>query len=358
MSTAATTSPSRPIILCVEDEADLRRDLVEELEEAGYQVLEAGTGEVALQCLADCRPDLVLCDISMPGASGYAVLRALRDQHDDRADIPFVFLSALGDPREVVAGKRSGADDYLVKPVDFDVLLATVETRLRQVARFHARSRDELERVRSSFKSMGSADLPSASAGAEQALDLVATGVVLLDRDGKVCLANRRARQIAAESEALEIGSRITCRSSRQQAALGAQIERVIHLALNGEEGTASHALPRPNERRDLMVVASSIPAGRGSRRENCVAALFISDPESGPVVSSELLSSLFSLTPTEGRIAQELAGGKRPSLIAHELGIAQTTVAFHIRNLFQKTGTSRQAELVALILASPAPLD
>src|SRR5690606_41222356 len=95
MSTAATTSPSRPIILCVEDAADLPRDLVEELEEAGYQVLEAGTGEVALQCLADCPPDLVLCDISKPLASGYAVLRALLDQQSDRPGIPFIVLSAL-----------------------------------------------------------------------------------------------------------------------------------------------------------------------------------------------------------------------------------------------------------------------
>ncbi len=62
-------------------------------------------------------------------------------------------------------------------------------------------------------------------------------------------------------------------------------------------------------------------------------------------------------LTPTEARIAQGLAGGARPAAIAGELGVAQTTVAFHMRNLFQKTGTSRQAELVALILASPAPL-
>src|SRR5699024_1152432 len=60
------------------------------------------------------------------------------------AGIPFLFLTAMSDPRAVVAGKRLGADDYLIKPIDYDLLLATVEARLRQVKRVRAAQQAQL----------------------------------------------------------------------------------------------------------------------------------------------------------------------------------------------------------------------
>lgn len=209
--TPGTIHP-RPLILCVEDEEDLRRDIVDELREAGYGVIEASDGAAALRQLAAQRPDLILCDISMPALNGHAVLAAAKAPGGAYADIPFVFLSALADPREVVAGKRLGADDYLVKPIDYDLLLATVDARLRQVEQL------------------------------------------------------------------------------RTQLA------------------------PRPP-------------------------------------LCQDTLARDFGLTRAEARVALRLADGCQPVHIAVELGIARTTLAFHLRNIFQKTSTSRQAELVALIL-------
>ncbi len=202
-----------PLILCVEDEADLRRDIADELTEAGYAVLEAANGHEALALLRDQRPDLILCDVSMPGPDGHAVLKAVQAMSADHAGIPFVFLSALGDPRQVVEGKRLGADDYLVKPIDYDLLLVTVHARLRQIARV------------------------------------------------------RRAQ--------------------------------------------------RPDD----------------------------------ATIDADTLATLFALTPTEARVAAALTEGCPPAQIAADFDIGRTTVAFHMRNLFQKTGTSRQAELVALLI-------
>ena len=127
-----------PVILCVDDEVDLLQDIVDELREAGYRTLKADRGDNALAQMQDKRPDLILCDISMPGLDGFGLLQAVQAMGSDYADIPFVFLTALADPREVVQGKRLGADDYLVKPIDYDLLLATVEARLRQVNRIHS----------------------------------------------------------------------------------------------------------------------------------------------------------------------------------------------------------------------------
>lgn len=200
----------RPLILCVEDEEDLRRDIVDELREAGYGVIEASDGAAALQQLAAQRPDLILCDISMPALNDHAVLQAAKG--GTYADIPFVFLSALADPREVVAGKRLGADDYLVKPIDYDLLLATVDARLRQVARLRTQ----------------------------------------------------------------------------------------------------------------------------------------LTPP---PPLCQDILARDFRLTPAEAQVALALADGCKPVQIAARLGVARSTVVFHLSNIFQKTGTTRQAELVALIL-------
>jgi len=131
-------------ILCVEDEADIREDLAFELIEAGYEVSTAGNGKEALQAIKKKKPDLILCDISMPVMDGRQFVGEIRENHPGLSRTPIVFLSALTDRKEVIIGKKMGADDYLVKPVDYGVLLATVEARLREVGRVEERQNKEL----------------------------------------------------------------------------------------------------------------------------------------------------------------------------------------------------------------------
>ena len=85
---------------------------------------------------------------------------------------------------------------------------------------------------------------------------------------------------------------------------------------------------------------------------------MFLPPPARDRRISAPLLADLFGLTPTETRVAAALATGARPADAAAELGVSQTTIAFHMRNLFQKTGTNRQTDLVALILAGPMLID
>lgn len=134
-------------ILCVEDEDFIREDIVEELEEAGHEVLQADSGADGLRTILSNTLDLVLCDITMPVMDGHALLTELRRNHPAYDDLPFVFLSALGDRKDVIAGKRLGADDYLTKPIDFEMLHATVETRLRQVDRMTERKEEQMVRL-------------------------------------------------------------------------------------------------------------------------------------------------------------------------------------------------------------------
>lgn len=122
-------------VLCVEDEPRIRESIVAELIDAGYETVEASNGEEGIDAILEHDPDLVLCDITMPQKDGYELLTELREKHPQKSNIPFVFLSARANREHIIAGKRLGADDYLTKPIDFEVLLATVESRLRQVYR-------------------------------------------------------------------------------------------------------------------------------------------------------------------------------------------------------------------------------
>ncbi len=134
-------------ILCIEDEAPIRDDIVEELRDAGFTTVAAPTGEAGLRAIVEEVPDLVLCDITMPGMSGLDVLRTVRRDHPERADMPFIFLTALADRESIIDGKTLGCDDYLTKPVDFGILMATVRARLDQVARVADRERTKLRRL-------------------------------------------------------------------------------------------------------------------------------------------------------------------------------------------------------------------
>lgn len=117
------------IVLLAEDDAVTREAIMELLVGEGYQVLPAKDGTEALNYWAEHKPDLVLLDIMMPGASGYEVCRSIRS--GDRRT-PVMFLSAKSEEVDVVLGLELGADDFLRKPFGKHELLARVRAVLRR----------------------------------------------------------------------------------------------------------------------------------------------------------------------------------------------------------------------------------
>lgn len=109
-------------ILLIEDEAPVREMLLDELTVQGHQVVEAANGEEGLQKFLETEPDLVLCDRAMPGMSGYDVLERIRGAHPQYEDVPFVFLTALTDPRDRASVDHLNPAAYIEKPVDFGML--------------------------------------------------------------------------------------------------------------------------------------------------------------------------------------------------------------------------------------------
>jgi DNA-binding response OmpR family regulator len=115
----------------VDDDLLLRRSLAFNLEQAGYRVSTAANAEDALALAERDPPHLVLLDIGLPGMDGLEALRRLRTH----ADVPVIFLTARRRELEQALGLELGADDYVTKPFDRDVLLARIKAVLRRTQR-------------------------------------------------------------------------------------------------------------------------------------------------------------------------------------------------------------------------------
>ena len=125
----------RKKILCIEDDRETAALIAEELVDRGYEVTVAHDGHQGLAAVLREIPDLVLSDISMPVMSGFELLQRLTALAPRFSKMPFVFLTALTDRDNELKGRQLGADDYVTKPIDFELLATIIAARLAGVAR-------------------------------------------------------------------------------------------------------------------------------------------------------------------------------------------------------------------------------
>lgn len=340
----------RPLILCVEDEPLLLRDLCEELEESGYQAIGVPDVPAALLVLARLTPALVLCDISLPGQSGYDLLAELRES-EQLSHIPFVLLTALGGREHMLQGTRAGADDYLVKPVDYDLLLATVATRLALVQRLQRQHQHQLQRSvlevhdhwHGVLDNLGHCALVCDGHLHIRFANRAAHALGLGHASGPSPVLQDAAGQLALQPVlALHAGVQAFLHSDAESACIDvpAQATGPLHWCLRIQALHERSAEPGQTEA-DL-------------RQQRY--ALFITELRQATRPSAETLAERFALTPAETQVASLLADGLNKQQISERLSISASTVAFHLRNLFTKTRTGRQAELVAVLLTLADP--
>lgn len=120
-------------ILVIEDEELVRDNLVELLDDENFEVIAAENGSVGVELARQKLPDLIVCDVMMPGLDGRGVLKQLRSD-PQTARIPFIFLTAKATNADLRAGMELGADDYLTKPYKGDELLRAIAARLEKQA--------------------------------------------------------------------------------------------------------------------------------------------------------------------------------------------------------------------------------
>lgn len=182
-------------------------------------------------------------------------------------------------------------------------------------------------------------------------LDRLAAGMILLDRRSRVIYTNSAARAHGAESGALRInGAGVATRSISHSARLG----RLIEAALNGAVA-GSIGVPRVSDGQLLTVLVLSLrgkDVGRFADVDmpDAAALLYIIDPANRASVPIEWITDAYGLTRAEARVALAASSGNTVNETALMLGLSANTVKTHLRRVFAKTGTARQAELARLM--------
>jgi len=118
-----------PNLLCIEDDPDTCELLSEVLTAEGFSVATVASGEAGLSALTT-RPDLVRCDIDLPDVSGIEILTRIRNGGLLPIGVPFIFLTAYSQRSYQLQARQLGCDDYVVKPIDFELLIAIIRHRL------------------------------------------------------------------------------------------------------------------------------------------------------------------------------------------------------------------------------------
>ncbi|MBU7585415.1 MAG: response regulator [Nostoc sp. TH1S01] len=137
-------------ILVIEDDINVRQNLVDLLYAENFNVITAENGYFGLQLAQTEIPDLIICDVMMPEFDGYEVLKEVR-QNPKTAIIPFIFLTAKSEKTDFRKGMDLGADDYIVKPFSRVELLAAITCRLEKQTVIYQQTQEKLDKLRTSI---------------------------------------------------------------------------------------------------------------------------------------------------------------------------------------------------------------
>lgn len=186
----------------------------------------------------------------------------------------------------------------------------------------------------------------------EGLLDSLDVAAFAVSPEGHIQRANASARSLVARGDGvLDDAGMLRCAQPGAERSLRAAVATI----LRGEAHEAVVIAPRRTGRRPLLLFVSSLRSVAGGA--TTTLTVLVRDPESQARRAEELLRSLFALTPAEARLALAVADGLSPSDAAEQLGITVQTARTHLKRVFHKTATTRQAELVKLVLAEFPPV-
>jgi DNA-binding CsgD family transcriptional regulator/GAF domain-containing protein len=188
-----------------------------------------------------------------------------------------------------------------------------------------------------------------------EALDRLNDGVIVLDAHARILVANASARHRLASGDGLfSCSDGLRTLSNDQTQTLRGMIGQAATRTFDPRDVAGDLiAIRRPTKRPLSVLVAPISTDGHALRMPGCAAILFIIDPEETPLTLPQHLISLYGLTRMEAKVAVSVLESENLVTVAEKLGIGHATVKTHIHNVFAKTNTQRQAELVRLILKS-----
>lgn len=192
---------------------------------------------------------------------------------------------------------------------------------------------------------------------AATALRGVALGVALIRADGGVLFANGAANAVINNGDILSLSSgALSLGQPGRRGRFRELLTRIAAMVKDGEQvSPRAIAVPRPSRQRPVSLLIWPLPEATEVGADEPVAIVFIGDPEHRGEIDPMRLCDLYGLSRAEARVAALLAQGHRLDETAQILGVAYETVRKHLKQIFSKTGTDRQAELVRMLVGGPA---
>lgn len=349
---------SNPRILFVDDEPEILNGLSRQLrrKRADWDMSFETTPQAALETMRQCPADVVISDMRMPGMTGLELVIAMRELAPRSI---YMMLTGTADLTTAVeAINEAEIFRFYTKPCPPELLIEGIEAGLKATANTRSR-RPENEIQGGSHPQSESNQATSITEGIGlAALNRLALSVIVVDQNARVLLTNRSGGALLSQSDGLTLSGQEICRASARSET--EELHSLIKAASCGEMDDSfdagTMALTRPTLKRPLSVlVVPLVNGGPGPAETASLAALFITDPENQPLPTAESIAKVFDLTRAESNIVYALARGNRLEEAAKISGVTISTARTYLKQVFSKTDTNRQSELIKLVLAYPA---
>lgn len=317
-------------ILIVDDDEVVLESLSLGLGQAHFEVTRCASAGEALEEYVRSPPDLAIVDIGLPDMRGTRLAERMLE-HWYR---PILILSSHTETEWVDRAIGSGAIGYLVKPISPAQLIPSIETTL-------ARFGDINENIASKF-GYGNAS----PAQVQGAMDQFPFGVVIIDRDRRIILSNSAARRFLQDAKLLvSINGKLA--TAVHNESLNAVLGRCLG-AVGGPPEPAGYSAREPGS--DAATQILGIPLHTSESEVQRTASVLIKDASLTATVPSHLLKSLYGFTEKESRLAHALMNGMTINEYCEKVFITPNTARTHLKSIYRKTSTNRQAELISLL--------
>jgi len=325
----------RPSVYFVDDDAilleGLRRNLA--LSKLDWDLKFYSDPLEALQAFRKCPPDIVVSDLQMPELDGLQMLRQMQSS-DVEFRTKFIVLTGSGDLSAAVnAINELQVFRFLQKPIARESVIEAIHNGL-----------DELDRS-------GSGDM--ANGHAEAALGLINAAIIVATKEGRIVYSNSAGDKMLNSEQGLSIGIDGICRASNSEDT------KALHEMLNTAfEDPDDHVRWLTiDQTNDTEQPHSFVAIPQGATDEDRSVVILSTFGQSKSSLNVDVLQSMFGLTPAEAAIALEITMGGKLEDAARQSGITVSSARTYLKRVFGKTGANRQADLVKLILTSPAAL-